>query len=89
LARALGNLGIRLASLQQWGDASAATTEAIDLFRRLAVDRLAAVGPDFAQVLSWYGADLWDQGRHEESAAVAAEAAAVRRRLAPGDDQTE
>ena len=80
--RLLNNLGIRLSGLGRREEALAATGEAVEIYRRLAVARPDAFEPDLAMSLNNLGAELSGLGRREEALAATEEAVDIYRRLA-------
>jgi tetratricopeptide (TPR) repeat protein len=81
-ARLHASLGLRLGNAGRAEEALAATTEAADIYRRLAAARPDAFEPDLAASLTSLGAVLSELGRREDALAVTAEAADLYRRLA-------
>jgi tetratricopeptide (TPR) repeat protein len=75
-------LGYRLAHAGQREQALEATTEAVEIRRRLAGVNPAAFDPDLASALNNLGMMLSDLGRREEALAATTEAVEIRRRLA-------
>ncbi|MGH3910516.1 MAG: tetratricopeptide repeat protein, partial [Pseudonocardiaceae bacterium] len=63
-------------------EALAATSEAVELYRRLAGVNPAAFEPDLASALNNLGGWLSGLGRREEALAATSEAVEIRRRLA-------
>ncbi|WP_461007304.1 hypothetical protein [Streptomyces capparidis] len=84
LARALDNLGHRLAHLGRWEEAGSAAERAVAVLRQLARAD-AAHEPRLAAALHNLGHHLWWLNRWEEALAATEEAVAVRRRQARGD----
>jgi len=80
-ARLYANLGYRMALAGQREEALAATTEAVDVYRRLVGVNSAAFEPHLALVLSNLGDRLSGLGRREEALAATTEAVDVYRRL--------
>ncbi|MGH4010806.1 MAG: tetratricopeptide repeat protein [Pseudonocardiaceae bacterium] len=74
--------GYRLANAGQREQALAATTEAVEVYRRLAGVNPAAFEPDLASALNNLGMMLSNLGRREEALAATTEAVEIRRRLA-------
>ncbi|MGH3774214.1 MAG: tetratricopeptide repeat protein, partial [Pseudonocardiaceae bacterium] len=81
-ARLYATLGYRLAHAGQRQQALEATTEAVDVYRRLAEVNPAAFEPDLAMALNNLGNRLSNLGRREEALAATTEAVEIRRRLA-------
>ncbi|MFV2126604.1 tetratricopeptide repeat protein [Micromonospora sp. LOL_013] len=81
-ARLLGSLGNRLSEAGRRDEALTATTEAADVYRRLAQANPAAYEPDLAMSLNNLGVMLSDLGRQDEAMTATAEAVTIRRRLA-------
>jgi tetratricopeptide (TPR) repeat protein len=71
-----------LSDLGRREEALAATTEAVEIRRRLAGVNPAAFDPDLASALNNRGAMLSNLGRREEALAATTEAVEIRRRLA-------
>jgi len=82
LAQRLGNLGIRLSNLGRREEALQATTEAVDIRRRLARHNPAASEPDLARELTNLGTMLSNLGRWAHALEATTEAIEVYRRLA-------
>ncbi|MFJ4691488.1 tetratricopeptide repeat protein, partial [Streptomyces sp. NPDC088766] len=85
LATSLSNLGVRLSEVRRWGEALAATQEAVVIRRRLAADDPAAHEPGLATLLSNLGLWLSRAGRWGEGLAAGQEAVVILRRLAADD----
>lgn len=68
LASSLNNLGIRLSGLGRREEALAATGEAVEIRRRLAVARPDAFEPDPARALCGYDRDTPERGRSDLTA---------------------
>ncbi|HEU0087848.1 MAG TPA: tetratricopeptide repeat protein [Pseudonocardiaceae bacterium] len=80
--RLWNNLGIRLSDLGRREEALAASTEAVEIRRRLAGVNPAAFEPDLASALNNLGIRLSGLGRREEALAASTEAVQIYRRLA-------
>jgi tetratricopeptide (TPR) repeat protein len=80
-ARLYATLGYRLAYAGQWEQALAATTEAVEIHRRLVGVNPTAFEPDLASALTNLGNRLSKLGRREEALAATTEAVEIRRRL--------
>jgi tetratricopeptide (TPR) repeat protein len=81
-ARLHATLGYRLGNASRPEEALAATSQAVDLYRRLAATRPDAFEPDLATALNNLGNRLSDLGRREEALAATSQAVEIRRRLA-------
>jgi tetratricopeptide (TPR) repeat protein len=71
-----------LSNLGRPHDAVAASTQAVETYRRLVARAATAYEPDFARALTNLGADLSDLGRLPDALTVTTEAVDIRRRLA-------
>jgi tetratricopeptide (TPR) repeat protein len=81
-AQRLVNFGIRLSNLGRREEALQATTEAVDIRRRLARHNPAEFEPDLAGALSSLGTMLSNLGHREEALQATTDAVDIRRRLA-------
>jgi tetratricopeptide (TPR) repeat protein len=79
---ALNNLSVVLSNLGRRHEAVAASTQAVEIYRRLATGAPTVYEPDFARALTNLGADLSDIGRLPDALIATAESVDVRRRLA-------
>ncbi|MCA1657421.1 MAG: tetratricopeptide repeat protein [Actinobacteria bacterium] len=78
----MNNLSVVLSNLGQREDALAASTQAVEIYRRLAATDPAAFEPDLARALTNLGADLSDLGRLPDALAATIQAVDIRRGLA-------
>ena len=81
-AHRLDNLGVRLSDLGRLEDAFVASTEAIEVYRRLAAADSATFDPHLARALTNFGIRLSVLGRWEEAVMTTTEAVGRYRRLA-------
>jgi tetratricopeptide (TPR) repeat protein len=81
-ARLYTTLGYRLTHADQREQALTATTEAVDLYRRLAQTNPAAFEPNLAMALNNLGNQLSELGRREQALTATTDAADLYRRLA-------
>ncbi|MEU9088474.1 tetratricopeptide repeat protein [Streptomyces sp. NPDC048357] len=82
LATLLSNLGLHLSEVGRRAEALTATTQAVEINRRLAADNPAAYEPDLASSLSNLGIHLLEAGRRNEALGAEQQAVDIRRRLA-------
>ncbi len=81
-AHRLDNLGVRLSDLGRLEDALVASTQAIEVYRRLAAGDSAGFDPDLARALTNHGIRLSALGRWEDAVMITTEAVGRYRRLA-------
>jgi tetratricopeptide (TPR) repeat protein len=81
-AHRLENLGLRLSMLGRWADAVMASTEAVELYRRLADTNRTEFEPDLAGSLNNLSVMLSDLGLHRDALTASTHAVDIRRRLA-------
>ena len=81
-AHRLENLGLRLSMLGRWQDAVMASTEAVELYRRLADTNRTEFEGDLAGSLNNLSVMLSDLGLHRDALAASTHAVDIRRRLA-------
>ncbi|MDQ3765072.1 MAG: tetratricopeptide repeat protein [Actinomycetota bacterium] len=82
LGHALTNLGNRLSHRGSVKHAVEATTEAVQIFRRLAEEDPDAYSPDLALVVCNWSDDLFKAGREQEALAAIREAVTLYRTMA-------
>ncbi|MCA1657432.1 MAG: tetratricopeptide repeat protein [Actinobacteria bacterium] len=78
----MNNLSVVLSNLGRREDGLAASTQAVEIYRRLAATDPAAFEPDLARALTNLGADLSDLGRLPDALAATIQALDIRRGLA-------
>ena len=81
-SRLYNSLGFRLSALGRHKQALEATTEAVDIYRKLAKDKPELFLPDLAAALGNLGVDLRCLGRHEEALEITRESVKLIRKLA-------
>ncbi|MDT7594940.1 MAG: hypothetical protein QOJ06_486, partial [Pseudonocardiales bacterium] len=82
LAMALNNQSVVLSNLGRRHDAVAASTQAVEVYRRLAATNPTAFEPHLARALTNLGADLSDLGRLQNALTATTEAVDIHRRPA-------
>jgi tetratricopeptide (TPR) repeat protein len=81
-AHRLDNLSVRLSALGRRHDALIASTQAVEVYQRLAAADSAAFEPDLARALSNFGIRLSALSRWQDAVLATTEAVGVYRRLA-------